>query len=144
LARQPMSEQFAKGRDELAGFEICKVGLNPARAELNARLDQRVVSMFQSGLLDEVHRLKSVPRVKPFESLGYRQALAHVQGQVSLKEAIASTQLETRRYAKRQMTWFRRDHEIRWFAGFGNDPVIEKDVLEYVRAQQVPVANSGR
>ena len=146
LARQPMSEQFAKGRDALAGFQICKVGLNPARAELNARLDQRVMEMFQGGLLEEVRTLKSAPLVKPFESLGYRQALAHVQGQLSLEEAIASTQLETRQYAKRQMTWFRRDREIRWFAGFGSDPAIEKDVLEYVRAclSAVPDTDSGR
>ena len=72
---------------------------------------------------------------KPFESLGYRQALALVEGKMLREESIRSTQMETRRYAKRQRTWFRRDPEIKWFAGFGNDPDIQKDVVEYVRVQ---------
>lgn len=139
LAQEPMSEQFAKGRDALTGFQIHKVGLNPPIPELYARLDQRVLKMYADGLVDEVrHILETLhlsPLAKPFESLGYRQALAFVQGRLSRDEAIASTQMETRRYAKRQMTWFRSDPKIRWFGGFGSDAVIQKDVLEYLRVQ---------
>ncbi len=137
LKRQPMSEQLEQGRDALQGFRVCKIGLNPARAELYARLDRRVLEMFERGLIDEVRDLLErhgvSPHAKPFESVGYRQALAVATGQMTREQAISSTQLATRQYAKRQMTWFRRDAEIRWFAGFGNDADIEEDVAECVR-----------
>jgi tRNA dimethylallyltransferase len=68
---------------------------------------------------------------KPFESLGYRQALAVVRGQMRLDEAIESTQLATRQYAKRQMTWFRRDPRIVWLDGFGEE--VAERALEMVR-----------
>ena len=139
LKRQPMSEQLEQGRDALQGFRVCKIGLNPDRSELYARLDRRVVGMFEGGLIDEVRDLLDnqgvSPHAKPFESLGYRQALAYIKGQMGGEEAIASTQMETRRYAKRQMTWFRRDAEIRWFTGFGNDAVIQEDVAAYIGVQ---------
>lgn len=138
LARQPMSEQFRKGRDGLLGFQVCKVGLSPARADLYAKLEQRVVEMFNGGLLAEVRHITvglGVSRqAKPFESLGYRQALAHVEELLSLQEAIASTQLETRRYAKRQLTWFRRDEQIQWFNGFGSELDIQTGVMEFVES----------
>ena len=70
---------------------------------------------------------------KPFESLGYKQALAHLRGQISLEQAMASTEIETRQYAKRQLTWFRRDARITWFTGFGSDPAVAEACLEAVR-----------
>jgi tRNA dimethylallyltransferase len=139
LRKEPMSEQFQRGRAALEGFRVCKVGLHPPVAELYASLEQRVRRMFDGGLEQEVRDMlrggEVSARAKPFESLGYRQALALVEGKMLRDEAISSTQMETRRYAKRQMTWFRRDPEIKWFAGFGNDRDIQKDVLEYVRVQ---------
>jgi tRNA dimethylallyltransferase len=106
---------------------------------LYPRLEQRVLQMFDAGLMEEVHHILETlsvsPKAKPFESLGYRQALAFVEGRMSRQESINSTQMETRRYAKRQMTWFRRESEVRWYTGFGNDPVIQNDVVEYVRVQ---------
>ena len=139
LRKEPMSEQFQKGRAPLEGFRIHKVGLHPPVAELYALLEQRVQQMFDGGLEQEVRDMLRGGEVsvlaKPFESLGYRQALALVEGKMLREESIRSTQMETRRYAKRQRTWFRRDPEIKWFAGFGNDPDIQKDVVEYVRVQ---------
>jgi tRNA dimethylallyltransferase len=136
LGRKPMSEQFAEGRDVLVGFHSCKIGLNPPRPELSVRLDQRVERMFAGGLIEEVRHILALgisTQAKPFESLGYRQALAYVEGSMSWAEAIASAQRETRRYAKRQMTWFRRDRDVNWFGGFGSGPTVQNDVLEYVR-----------
>lgn len=137
-ARQPLSKMFAQGRDPLAGFDIIKVGLNPPRDALYARLDRRFVRMVENGLLDEVRQILASGvslGAKPFESLGYKQALAVVRGEVTLDAAIASAQLETRRYAKRQMTWFRREQNVTWFHGFGDCPDIQKQVFEIAVAQ---------
>ena len=71
---------------------------------------------------------------KPFESLGYKQALAHLRGQISLEQAQASTEIETRQYAKRQLTWFRRDSRIAWFNGFGSDPKVVEACLLAIQA----------
>ena len=133
LARQPLSKMFEQGRDRLQGFEIVKAGLNPPREALYERLDRRFERMIDAGLLDEVRRLLQSgvsPEAKPFESLGYKQALAVVRGELSLEAAIASAQMETRRYAKRQMTWFRSERDLTWFAGFGNDPSVQEQVCE--------------
>ena len=83
--------------------------------------------MFRSGLVEEVENLLAAGASgaeKPFESLGYKQALKFLRGSISLEEAIASTQLETRQYAKRQMTWFRRDPATIWLPGFGHQPDV--------------------
>jgi tRNA dimethylallyltransferase len=109
----------------LEGYLNVKIGLNPERAALHARLDARAVAMFNGGLLDEVRGLLAAGATgteKPFESLGYKQALRHLRGELTLEQAVASTQLETRQYAKRQWTWFRRDSEIFWIAGLGDSP----------------------
>ena len=109
----------------LEGYVNAKIGLNPDRAVVNQRLDARAVAMFNSGLIEEVRRLLAEGATgaeKPFASLGYKQALRHLRGELTLEEAIASTQLETRQYAKRQWTWFRRDPEIFWIAGLGDSP----------------------
>ncbi len=121
----------------LAGYAPLKIGLNPERAGLYWRLDQRVLAMFHGGLLDEIQALLAqgaTGEEKPFEALGYKQALAHLRGKLTLEEAIASTQAETRQYAKRQLTWFRRDPEMRWLGGFGDEIAIQAQAAEMVRA----------
>ncbi|MEQ1885295.1 MAG: tRNA (adenosine(37)-N6)-dimethylallyltransferase MiaA [Bryobacteraceae bacterium] len=110
--------------EPLAGYSALKIGLDPERAALNRRLDRRVVEMFERGLLDEVRALLAdglTGGEKPFESLGYKQAIAHLRGAMTADEAIASTQLQTRQYAKRQRTWFRRETEVRWIEAFGDE-----------------------
>lgn len=114
--------------EPLTGYRVLKIGLNPDRARLHAALDARAREMFQSGLAEEVENLLAhgcSGHEKPFESLGYKQALAMVRGSLTLNDAIASAQLETRQYAKRQMTWFRRDPEIVWLNGFGGEVAEE-------------------
>jgi len=111
----------------LEGFAVIKLGLGPDRAVLQQRLETRTRLMFQTGLIKEVQGLLAqgaTGNEKPFEALGYKQALLHLRGAVTLEQAVASTIVETRQYAKRQWTWFRRDAEIRWFTGFGDDASI--------------------
>ncbi len=122
--------------EPLSGYRVLKIGLNPDRALLYKALNVRARTMFESGLLEEVQTLLSngcTGEEKPFESLGYRQALAYLRGELHLDRAIYLTQLETRHYAKRQWTWFRRDAEIQWLAGFGDSPAIVDECAQILR-----------
>lgn len=141
LARRPFSSLLANGRAGLLGFHAIKIGLNPGREELNRRIDARVEAMFASGLVDEARALfesnglsspAQFPRQGPFVSLGYPQAMAASRGELSLEEAIRETQAATRRYAKRQRTWFRSESGVRWFAGFGGHPDIQQEVIDWL------------
>ena len=135
LEGRPITELFARGRDPLTGFRPIKLGLNPPRALLNQRLDARTACIFEAGLIEEVRTLLSsgVPRdAKPFESLGYKQALQVLEGQLTLEQALQSTQLETRRYAKRQLTWFRKEPAVQWLDGFGDNPDVQAQALAMV------------
>ncbi len=119
--------------EPLQGYQILRIGLNPDRAQLVERLNARVQSMFSGGLIEEVQSLLAGGATgdeKPFESLGYKQALQYIRGQAGLEQAILSTQIETRQYAKRQWTWFRRDSAIEWIDGFGDDPAVVRTALE--------------
>ncbi len=133
LRREPLSAGWARGRSGLEGYSVYKVGLDPDRKQLAQRINRRVEQMFAGGLLEETRNLLARPdaaRLKPLEALGYRQARAALKGVVSVEEAIRKTQAATRQYAKRQMTWFRREPGVEWFVGFGDDPAMARRVLE--------------
>lgn len=124
LTRRPVSQLFREGRDALQGYRILKIGLMPDRDALYQSLDARCAAMFESGLLDEVKGILALgypPACKPFESHGYKQALQLLQGELTPKEAVFYAQRNTRNYAKRQMTWFRKEPDISWFKGFAPD-----------------------
>ncbi|HEV8183776.1 MAG TPA: tRNA (adenosine(37)-N6)-dimethylallyltransferase MiaA [Candidatus Angelobacter sp.] len=129
-ARAPMTGLWQKGRDPLAGFNILRVGLNPDRDALYQRINHRAREMFSSGLLEEARTLAARYGASawPLNSLGYKQAMQHLQGDISLEQAIAAAQQGHRNYAKRQMTWFRREPNVHWIAGFGPDPAVQKEV----------------
>ncbi len=138
LVGKPMSELFSRGRDQLTGFRPIKIGLNPPRELLYQRLDSRATRIFEQGLIAEVRGLLAagVPRhSKPFESLGYKQALGVIEGRLTAEQALADTQTETRRYAKRQLTWFRKEHDVRWLPGFGQEPALQHQALELLAAE---------
>jgi tRNA dimethylallyltransferase len=140
LARTPISAMQARGRSGLEGYRVLKVGLNPERRELCRRIDKRVEWMFAHGLLEETRSLltrQDSSRLKALGALGYRQASAFALGQISLPEAISQTQAATRRYAKRQMTWFRREAGINWFSGFGDDLRIQAQVIDALRESRI-------
>jgi len=142
LARQPMSVMLEQGRTGLRGFRVLKVGLSPERKQLAQRINARVERMFAEGLLDETRAMLArpdAPCIKPLGALGYRQACGVLRGELTLQEAVRETQAATRRYAKRQMTWFRRETGIEWFAGFGDEPQTQDRVLAWVR-QALPAA----
>lgn len=134
-SRQPMSSQFGISETPLEGFRVLKLGLSPDRALLYERINRRCVAMFASGLKEEVHKLQAMgytAQSKALESIGYKQMLAHLSDACTGAEALADTQMQTRRYAKRQWTWFRRDAEIHWLQGFGDDSKVMADAVHLV------------
>ena len=128
-ARGPMSALLQEqGSDPLLGFRILRLGLNPAREQLYERINGRAVQMFANGLVAEtqslLQRYGDSREITPIHSLGYKQAVQHLRGELTLERAIAACQQGHRNYAKRQMTWFRREPEVTWLEGFGDDPAI--------------------
>lgn len=109
----------------LENYRLLTLGLAPPREALVERLEQRAKEMFEQGLVEEVRALLEAGATggeKPFESLGYKQCLQYIHGEITLAQAIELTAIETRQYAKRQLTWFRRDPAVVWLQGFGNEP----------------------
>ena len=135
--RRPMTELFREGRNALQGYRPLKLGLLPDRDALYRRLDDRCQQMFDAGLLNEVRHTLSLgypPESKPFESHGYRQAMQVIRGELNLKEAVFYARRNTRQYAKRQITWFRREAGLVWLRGFGDEPSIRAEALERAQA----------
>lgn len=136
LTRRSVTEMFREGRDALSGYRVLKIGLSPPREQLYERLDRRTEQMFEGGLIDEVRSILArgfAPTAKPFESHGYRQAIQLLNSELTIKQAIFYAQRNTRRYAKRQMTWFRQEHGVEWFAGFGAGDVIQQAAVNRIR-----------
>jgi tRNA dimethylallyltransferase len=128
-SRQEMTEMWKQGRDSLTGFRILRFGLNPARDALYARINQRAKQMFESGLVEETKLLleKYGEAARPLTSLGYKQAVQLLRGEIDARTALQAAQQAHRNYAKRQMTWFRREPEVVWLEGFGDDPTIQQN-----------------
>ena len=125
-AKQPMSEQWKAGRDALTGFESLRIGLDPDRAQLYDRINERVQKMFAAGLIEETEQIlkKYGDAARPLNSLGYKQAVQLLRGELDREAAIRGVQQAHRNYAKRQMTWFRREPNVRWLHGFGDQVAI--------------------
>jgi len=124
-------------REALEGYRVLKIGLNPDRAVLYDRLNVRSQAMFASGLLQETRSIieSGVPATaRGLQSLGYKQAVAVLEGRMSLEEATEDVQTKTRQYAKRQMTWFRHEKDVRWLDGFGEEAEIQRTALAMVAA----------
>ncbi|MGC2111655.1 MAG: tRNA (adenosine(37)-N6)-dimethylallyltransferase MiaA [Candidatus Korobacteraceae bacterium] len=136
-SRTSMSELWEQhGREPLRGFRILRIGLNPARDALYARINQRARQMFEDGLVEEtkslLERYSGQRKVMAIDSLGYRQATQLLRGELTREEAIAAAQQRHRNYAKRQMTWFRREPDVYWLEGFGDEPMIATRAAELV------------
>ncbi len=136
-ARAPMTEQWAAGRDRLTGYRVLRLGLDPERTHLAARIDARARAMFEAGLVEETRGLieRFGAECRPFGALGYAQAAAVLQGELSEQEAITSAQAGHRRYAKRQRTWFRREaelHDTFWLKGLGDAADIQREAERLV------------
>jgi len=105
---------FKSRADKKRGFEIVKIGLERPREELYARIDARVEGMMAAGLLEEARRLLPLRDYPALRTVGYEECFDYFDGRISLEEAVRLIQRNTRHYAKRQMTWWRRDGEIKW------------------------------
>jgi tRNA dimethylallyltransferase len=140
LAKRPLSEVHRSGRTPLQGWRALKIGLNPAREALYARIHARTEAMLEHGWLDEVRALVAAgatENAKAFEFIGYRELRSVLRGEMKLEEARAAIQQSTRRYAKRQQTWFRREPGVHWVTGFGDDPDVQQQLLAWLREQQL-------
>ena len=135
--RKPLSQILGdqeKARNPLTGFRLLRIGLNPPRQALYDRLNRRAAAMFAAGLVEETRSLlHRYGPVKALDSLGYRQALAVQAGTLSVDAAIEAAQQSHRNYAKRQLTWFRREPEVHWIAGFGDEPETLRVASELIQ-----------
>ena len=134
-SRRPMTELLQEGREPLRGFRILRLGLNPERAALYTRINQRATKMFERGLIAETEllRKKYGDEARPLTSLGYQQAMQVLRGEIDGKLALEAAQQAHRNYAKRQMTWFRREPEVHWLSGFGDDSDVQAEALALVQ-----------
>ncbi|HWW13486.1 MAG TPA: tRNA (adenosine(37)-N6)-dimethylallyltransferase MiaA [Candidatus Dormibacteraeota bacterium] len=133
-SRQKMTELWQQGRDPLRGFRILRLGLDPDRQALYDRINRRAQQMFETGLVEETQRLleKYGAAAGPLSSLGYKQAVQFLRGEFTREQALQAAQQAHRNYAKRQMTWFRREPEVQWLRGFGDDAQTQKTAAAWV------------
>ena len=182
LAGKPLSDVYRAGRAPLEGYMPLKIGLNPARALLYERIENRTHAMLDRGWRAEVESLlasSKTPRppaaaipifdtgpdtgppggpdtdgvpltqphsspavTKPFEFIGYREMRAHIESGTPLPPTIAAIAQATRRYAKRQLTWFRKEPGVHWFSGFGDEPeivaAVAAEIAQYLASNPSP------
>jgi tRNA dimethylallyltransferase len=127
LTGRPITEVHQAGRASLEGYAPIKIGLQPPRVALYDRIERRVRAMLERGWLEEVARLIRSgvpPDAKPFDFIGYSELRAYLDGTITLAAATKAICQATRRYAKRQLTWFRKEPLVHWLPGFGDDPSV--------------------
>jgi len=138
LAKRPVSEVHRSGRTPLEGWRPLKIGLRPEREALYARIHARTDTMLAHGWIEEVRALLDsglAENAKPFDFIGYRELRAVLRGETSLEQARAAIQQATRRYAKRQWTWFRREPGVHWCEGFGDEAQLQCQALKWLQEQ---------
>ena len=133
-SRRRITEMWKQGRNPLPDFRILRLGLDPKRNALYDRLNQRAQRMFESGVVEETQRLleKYGDAARPLSSLGYKQAAQLLRGETNRSTALQTAQQAHRNYAKRQMTWFRREPDVVWLRGFGDDAEVQQSALDLV------------
>ena len=149
LAGERLTAMWDKGRDPLTGFRICRIGLDPPRNDLYARINTRCAAMFDLGLVEETRRLLTAyqspefastsdprPVARALGSLGYKQAVQLLRGELSEQVALLEAQQGHRNYAKRQLTWFRREPDVKWLNSFGDDPGVQREVSDLITEHQ--------
>jgi tRNA dimethylallyltransferase len=138
LASKPISEVHRSARKPLLGWTPIKIGLQPPRDELVDKIHGRTDGMLANGWLEEVRKLMSnAEDSKPFDFIGYRELREVLRNKMKLEDARQAIQQATRQYAKRQLTWFRREHDAHWLAGFGDDATIQQAAARHLIAQGI-------
>ena len=137
-AHQPITAVWQQGREPLRGFRIQRLGLAPERNDLYTRINRRAEQMFAAGLVEETSRLwtKYGEAARPLQAIGYKQVMQLLQGEIHRKTALWATQQAHRNYAKRQLTWFRREPDVHWLHGFGDDPPVLAEAMEVVQRER--------
>lgn len=138
LTGKPISDVHRSGRVPLQGYRTIKIGLAPPRGELRARIASRTRTMLDRGWLEEVRELVAggIPEdCKPFDFIGYRELRRHLEGSMSLEDAVTHIEHATRSYAKRQLTWFRKVPDVLWFEGFGDSNAIQTAVSQHLKTE---------
>jgi tRNA dimethylallyltransferase len=146
LARRPVSEVHRTGRTPLEGWRALKIGLMPPREGLYERIHARTDEMLSRGWVEEVRGLmasRSPGNAKAFDFIGYRDLREVLLGEKAFEDARVAIQKSTRRYAKRQITWFRKDPEIHWFTGFGDDPRVQDETRGWIRQHGIRESPQG-
>jgi len=129
MSGKPYSELRTNTR-KTRDFNIIKIGLNRDRAELYSRINSRVNLMMKEGLFEEAQTLFEYRHYNSMNTVGYKELFEHFEGKIDLKEAVELIKRNSRRYAKRQLSWFRRDDEIQWF-----HPDQEDEIMQYLKMQ---------
>jgi tRNA dimethylallyltransferase len=135
-SRTKVSEMWKQGHDTLQGFRIARLGLDPDRDALYERINRRAQRMFDGGLVEETRTLleKYGETARPLAALGYKQAVALMRSETDQKTALQAAQQAHRNYAKRQMTWFRREPDVTWLKGFGDDASVQNQAISKVQS----------
>ncbi len=139
LTGEPLSRLQARHAFAERPFRTLSLGLSPPREELYRRIDRRTEEMFESGLLQEVQGLLDrgySPDLKALRTIGYREAIQHLQGGLTLADCLSQVQHRTRRYAKQQRTWFRQDKEIIWVDSFKESARIQELIVNFMQSQR--------
>jgi len=147
LSKKPVSEVHRAGRTPLTGWHALKIGLQPEREALYDKIHKRTDAMLEAGWLEEVSRLISsgLPETaKPFQFIGYRELRSHLRGELALNVARNAIQQGTRQYAKRQLTWFRREANVHWLSGFGDDAAVQVAARNWLSEQLAGGIAHGR
>jgi tRNA dimethylallyltransferase len=150
LTKRPISELHRRGRAPLEGWRPLKIGLMPPREALYERIHARTETMLARGWLEEVRGLLAsgfAENAKPFDFIGYRELRAVVRGEMKLEEARVAIQQATRQYAKRQITWFRRESGVHWVNGFGDEEQVRREALAWLESEGLQAgrgAQTGR
>jgi len=121
---------FHTSRKKKRDFQIIKIGLTMERDLLYARINQRVDEMMQKGLLDEARKLYPLKHINALQTVGYQELFGYLEGKTDLETAVSLIRQNTRNYARRQLTWYRKDKEVKWF-----EPEQSGEIMEYLRAE---------
>ena len=142
---QPMSELMGARRSPLPGFQVILVGLSLSREELEKRIGRRVERMFARGFADEVRALcrEHGENLPAFKAIGYRETMDYLADGLDEGRLLKAITLATTQYAKRQMTWFRREEGVEWFGGSGDDASVQDAVLQYL-GQELGIGRPGQ
>jgi tRNA dimethylallyltransferase len=136
LSGKTVGHIYRSGRSPLEGYAVRKIGLLPPRSELYRRINARVGSMMAAGWQTEVKQLvgRAMTVTKPFQFIGYKELCRQIEDRGDPEQVIAAIQQATRRFAKRQITWFRKELGVDWLTGFGDDPQVFSAALKLIQS----------